>query len=139
MISAVGTFSDDVVPQFRAHFMNFFSLRVAYKSDKHYVAIMSEREGCLQFFVYGSVTSIMVTYCEILLRVLYNFFGGVSKDFSRSQRVYFLDCALGFLNCFFTKATRLMKSQQFEVIYLTNSPWVDYLLGNVRIINKIRC
>ena len=69
MISAVGAFSDDVVPLFRAHFMNFVSLRVAYKSEEHYEAIMSE-------FVYGSVPSIMVTYCEILLRVLYNFLGG---------------------------------------------------------------
>ena len=44
MISAVGAFSDDVVPLFRAHFMNFVSLRVAYKSEEHYEAIMSERE-----------------------------------------------------------------------------------------------
>ena len=98
---------------------------------------MSERERCLEFFVYWSVPSIMVTYCEILLKVLYNFLGGISKDFSRSQRIYFLNCALSFMNCFFTKETRLMKSQQFEVMYLTYSPWVDYLLGNVRIINKI--
>ena len=136
MISAVGTFSDDVAPLFRAHFINFFSLRVAYKSDEHYEAIMSEQEQCLEFFVYGSAPSIMLTDCEVLLRVLNNFLWSVSKDFSRSQRVYFLDCAISFMNGFFTKTTRLMKSQQFEVMYLTYSPDIDYPLGNVRIINK---
>ena len=37
---------------------------------------------------------------------------------------------------FFTKAIRLMYPQQFELMYLTYSPSVDYPLRYVRIINN---
>ena len=40
MIPAEGTFSDAVVPLFEKHSMKQFSLKVVYKSDEHYEAII---------------------------------------------------------------------------------------------------
>ena len=136
MISVEGTFSDGVIPLFEKHSAKRFSLKVAYESDEHCEAIMSHRERCLELFMYDSPHNIILTYCEVLLRVLYNFFWSASKDFCGGKRVFFLDSCITFMKEFFTKATQLMYPQQFELMYLTYSPYVDYPLRYVRIINN---
>ena len=90
MISTEGAFSDALLPLFEKHSMNRFSLKGAYESHWHYEAIMSQRERCLELFMYYSPHSIILMYCEVFLRILYNFFWSVSKDFVGGQRYFFL-------------------------------------------------
>ena len=97
---------------------------------------MSQRERCLELFMYDSPHGIIHMYCEVLLRILYYFFWYVSKDFVGGQKVFFLDCTISFMKELFTKATRLMYPQQFELMFLTYVPSVDYPLRYVRVINS---
>ena len=141
--SVEGTFSDDVVSIFKEHSITSFNLRIAYKNDEHYEAVMSKRERCLEFFAYGHVTDFIMMYCEVLLRFLFNFFWTVSKDtfrgLYRPQRNCFLDTVITFMKDFFPKAfvfLRLLYSERFELTFSSYLSNIDYPLYHVRVVNS---
>ena len=138
--SVEGTFSDDVVSIFKDHSITSFNLRIAYKNDEHYEAVMSKRERRLEFFVYGHVIDFIMMYCEVLLRFLFNCFWTVSKDsfrgLYRPQRNCFLDTVITFMKDFFPKASRLLYSERFELMFSSYLPNIDYPLYHVRVVNS---
>ena len=66
---------------------------------------------------------------------MYNFLWPVSYDFKDGRKKFFLDSCLSFMKEFVGKVTRLMHSHQFEIIYLTYTPHVNYSTRHIRIIN----
>ena len=136
IVSSTGTFCNSVLPLFEEYFIKRFNLNIAYKSREHYETIIFEQERCLELCVFDSPYSIILKYCEVLLRILYNFLWSVSDDFKDGRKIFFLDSCLYFMIEFFGKVTRLIHTHQFQTIYLTYTPHVDYSTRHIRIINN---
>ena len=74
-------FFDSVQPFFKESFITRFNLNIAYKSHKHYKAIMSDQKRCLELSVFNSPCDIIVKCCEVLVRIYANYFYFVFHDF----------------------------------------------------------
>ena len=72
-------FAYDVKQLFKNNFIMQFKLNICYKSLEQYTVLNSDQKRRLQLSVSQNECDIMIKYCEVLVRIFYNFFNSVSE------------------------------------------------------------
>ena len=88
---------------------------------------MSDQKRCVELCVFQNPCDIIISYCEVLVRILTKFLFTVSHDLTSDdlrsrygkKKEVFLDSCLYFMREFFSGMTRLIHSSEFAIIFLT--------------------
>ena len=116
-----------------------FRVNICCKSLKHYNAINSDEKRCLLLRISQNPCIIIINFCETLVRIFYNFFYSVSRDFSTDAGKYrqmFLEECLKFVDMLFRGMAKLLNASKFKEIFLNYKPDIDYSTSFIWIVNK---
>ena len=83
---------------------------------------------------------IIIKYCEVLIRIFFNFFYSVSESFAGFEKpgkgTKCFECCLRFIECFFERMAKRLYADKFKEILLHYEPESDHDLSYIRIINE---
>ena len=98
-------FAYDVKQLFKNNFITQFKLNICYKSLEQYTVLNSDQKRCLQLSVFQNECDIIIKYCELLIRIFFNFFCSVSESFAGFEKpgklTKYFECCLRFIERFF--------------------------------------
>ena len=129
-------FKEDVKLLLKSHFITQFKLNICYKSLKHYNVINTDQERCLTIPVIQDPCKLIITFCEMLVRILYIFFYYfLLRVYSKKGEYFYIHC-LKFIKKFFQEMTKLLHAHPFKNMFLNYEPDVDYSASFIKVINQ---
>ena len=134
-------FAYDVKQLFKNNFITQFKLNICYKSLEQYTVLNSDQKRCLQLSVFQNECDIIIKYCEVLIRIFFNFFYSVSESFVGFEKpgklTKYFECCLRFTErFFFERMAKLLYADKFKEIFLDYEPESDHDISYIRIINE---
>ena len=132
-------FAYDVKQLFKNNLITQFKLNICYKSLEQYTVLNFDQKRCLQLSVFQSKCDIIIKYCEVLVRIFFNFLNSVSESLAAFEKpgklTKYFECCLRFIERFFERMVKLLYADKFKEIFLHYEPENVYYLSYIRIIN----
>ena len=79
-----------------------------------------------QLPVFQNECYIIIKYCEVLVRIFFNFFNSVSESFAGFEKpgklTKYFDCCLRFIERFFERMAKRSYADKFKEIFLHYEP-----------------
>ena len=119
-------FAYDVKLLFKNNFIMQLKLNICYKSLEQYTVLNSDQKRCLQLSVFQNEYDIIIKYCEVLVRIFFNFFYSVSESLAAFENpgklTKYFECCLRFIERFFERMGKLLYADKFKEILLHYEP-----------------